>query len=139
MAADTYIELKQEKEAAAAIAQKLGHFPLAVDQAGAYIHMQEYSFHRYLKEYENNIHLRYFLDGKWKVGKHNKSVSTTWELSFEAIKKQNPKSAELLLVCGFLDNNEISEELLQRGMNYHRMVYITPVNDMHICHTYHLL
>ena len=50
------------------------------------------------------------------MGKHNKSVSATWELSFEAIKKQNPKAAELLLICGFLDNNDISEEFLQRGM-----------------------
>jgi len=129
MAADTYIELKQEKAAAAAIAQKLGYLPLALDQAGAYIHVQGYPFIRYLKEFEKNIHIRYFLGGEWKVGKHNKSISASWELSFEAIQKQNPKSAELLLVCGFLDNNEISEELLQRGMKLPKngIYYITPV------------
>jgi len=114
VAADTYIELKQETGAVATIAQKLGYLPLALDQAGAYIHMQEYSFSRYLEIYEMNV--SYFLSGKWKVGKHNRSVFATWELSFEAIQKQNPKSAELLLICGFLDNNDISEELLQRGM-----------------------
>ncbi|KAF8458481.1 hypothetical protein BGX38DRAFT_570907 [Terfezia claveryi] len=116
----TPTDLKQEKEAMTAIAQKLGYLPLALDQAGAYIHIQEYSFGRYLKEYEKDSHVRYFLDGKWKVGKHNKSISATWELSFNAIQKQNPKSAELLLIFGFLDNNDISEELLQRGMKLPR-------------------
>jgi len=124
---DTYIELKEEKAAAAAIVQKVGYLPLALDQAGAYIHMQEYSFSRYLEKYEANV--TYFLSGRWKVGKHNRSVFATWELSFEAIQKQNPKSAELLLVCGFLDNNDILEELLQRGMKLPKngMHYITPV------------
>ena len=70
------------------------------------------------------MNVSYFLSGKWKIGKYSKSVFATWELSFEAIKKQNPKSAELLLICGFLDNNDISEELLQRGMKL-------PKNGMH--------
>jgi len=108
------IELKQEKEAVAAIARKLGYLPLPLDQAGAYIHVQEYSFSRYLEKYELNV--SYFLGGKWKVGKYNKSVFATWELPFEAIQKQNPKSAGLLSICGFLDNNDISEELLRQGM-----------------------
>ena len=35
---------------------------------------------------------------------------------FNAIEKENPKAAELLLVCGFFHNEDICEELLRRGM-----------------------
>jgi len=105
-----------EQQAAASIVQGLGYLPLAVVQAGAYIHMQQYSFSRYLREYRTNSH--YILSGKWKaVGKQDESVFATLELSFDAIQKQNPRAAELLLLCGFMDNEDIPEELLRRGMN----------------------
>ena len=79
---------------------------------------QHYSFGRYLKQYESNT--SYFLRKKWKGGKHDRSVFATWEISFNAIKKENPKAAELLLVCGFLDNEDICEEFLRRGMKMDR-------------------
>ena len=89
--------------------QKLGCLPLALDQAGAYIYMQQYSFSRYLGEYKES--------GKWKLlGKQEEYVFPTLELSFNAIQKQDPKAAELLLLCGFMDNEDIPEKLLRRGM-----------------------
>ena len=95
--------------------QGLGQLPLALDKAGAYIHMQQYSLTRYLREYKTNT--RYLLGGKWKaVGKQDESVFATLEVSFDAIQNQNPGAAELLLLCGFMDNEDISEELLRRGM-----------------------
>ena len=47
---------------------------------------------------------------------HERSVFAAWELSFEAIKKENPKATNLLLVCGFLGNDDLCDELLRRGM-----------------------
>jgi len=38
-------------------------------------------------------------------------------MSFKAIHEKRPKAAELLLVCGFLDHEDIQEELLRRGLN----------------------
>ena len=40
----------------------------------------------------------------------------TWEISFKAIEEKNPKAAELLLVCGFFDHEDIQEKLLRRGL-----------------------
>ena len=98
-----------ERQAVIAIVQKLGCLPLALDQAGAYIHMQQYSFGRYLREYKKSE--------KWEIlRKQDESVFATLELSFKAIQKQNPKAAELLLLCGFIDYEDIPEELLRRGM-----------------------
>ncbi|KAF8455044.1 hypothetical protein BDZ91DRAFT_746932 [Kalaharituber pfeilii] len=107
-------ECQHEKEAAATIVHKLGYLPLAIEQVGAYIHVRQYSFSRYLGEYNANI--THLLSKKWKVGKQHRSVFAAWDLSFNAIQNQNHKAAELLLLCGFLDNNDICEELLQRGM-----------------------
>ena len=76
--------------------------------------MQQYSFSRYLEQYESNAN--YLLRKRWKGKKHDRSIFATWEMSFNAIEKENPKAAELLLVCGFLNNEDICEEFLRRGM-----------------------
>ena len=73
--------------------------------------MQQYSFNQYLEHYESNA--GYLLSKGWKGGKHDRSVFSTWEISFNAIVKQNPKAAELLLVCGFFHNEDICKEFLR--------------------------
>ena len=76
--------------------------------------MQQYSFSQYLEQYESNA--SYLLSKEWKGGKHDRSVFGTWEISLNAIEKENPKAAELLLVCGFFHNEDICKEFLHRGM-----------------------
>ena len=95
-------------------AEKLGYLPLALNQAGAYIHIQQCSFSRYLEQYESNA--SYLLSKSWKRGKHDRSVFATWEMSLNTIEKENSKAAELLFVCGFFHNEDICEEFLRRGM-----------------------
>ena len=76
--------------------------------------MQQCSFTQYLEQYESNA--TYLLSKRWKGGKHDRSVFATWEISFNAIEKENPKAAELLLVCGFFHHEDIYKEFLCRGM-----------------------
>jgi len=76
--------------------------------------MAQYSLGRYLKEYQ--INASYLLSKGWKGGKQDRSVFATWEISFNAIQDKNPEAAKLLLICGFLNNEDICEELLRRGM-----------------------
>ena len=104
-----------EQTAAGTIARELGYLPLALSQAGAYIHMSQYSLSRYLKEYSSNA--SYLLSKRWKGGKHDRSVFATWEISFQAIQEKSPKAAKLLLVCGYFDYEDIPEELLRRGLS----------------------
>jgi len=92
----------------------LGYLPLALTQAGAYIHISQYSLSRYLKEYQTKA--AYLLSQGWAVRQHDKSVFATWEISFREIQESSPKAAELLLVCGFFDHEDIQEELLRRGL-----------------------
>ena len=68
--------------------------------------------------YESNASC--LLSKRWKGGKHDRSIFATWEISFNAIEKENPQVAELPLVCGFFDNEDIYEEVLHRGMRMDR-------------------
>jgi len=92
----------------------LGYLPLALSQAGAYIHISQYSLSRYLKEYQTEA--GYLLSQKWTAGQHDRSVFATWEISFKAVQEKGLKAADLLLVCGFFDHGDIPEELLRRGL-----------------------
>ncbi|KAF8451358.1 P-loop containing nucleoside triphosphate hydrolase protein [Kalaharituber pfeilii] len=82
---------EKEKQAAAAIVQKLGYLPLAIDQAGAYIYALDSSFSRYYIEYEDKV--TYLLSTEWKVGNPNRAVFAVWDLSFNAIQEQNANAA----------------------------------------------
>ena len=50
------------------------------------------------------------------TGDDRESVFASWEMSFEVLRQRVPKATELLSICGFLDNNDISDEFLLRGM-----------------------
>jgi hypothetical protein len=98
------------------IVQKLGQLPLAIHQAGAYLRKLGKSLKDYLPLFEQNM--KYMLSKKplgatWAY--RDDTVFTTWEISFKAIRDVNPLSAELLLICSFLSNEDIWEDLLQCG------------------------
>lgn len=96
------------------VIRKLGSLPLAIAQAGAYIAVHQISFTRYLEIYEkyfNRIAAKKPLE--WDYG--DRTVWTTWEISFEAIKKADGRAAELLSLCSFFANENIRDEMLRRG------------------------
>ena len=76
--------------------------------------MTQYSLSRYLKEYETNA--SHILSKGWKGGRQDRSVFATWEISFNTIQQRSPNAAQLLLICGFLNNEDIWEDLLKRGL-----------------------
>ena len=87
---------------------------MALDHAGSYILRQQCTFRSYLRELEENI--TFHLDKGWKHSDDEKSISASWEMSFQALEERFPEAAELLTTCGFLDNEDICEEFLRRGM-----------------------
>ena len=97
--------------------RKLGHLPLAIDQAGAYLHRQQKPLLAFLPLFEANF--KKTLSKKpasavWQYGE--KTVVNTWEISFAAIEKDDPQAAELLLICAFLSNNSIDASFLSSAM-----------------------
>ncbi|KAJ5919131.1 hypothetical protein N7466_010074 [Penicillium verhagenii] len=113
-----------EQRLALKLLQSLGYFPLAIEQAGAYISQrasddpESYcrALENYLDSYERNAKM--LLQHKplsiiWS--NRNDSALTTWEVSFDAIKQESPEAADLLQLCGFLANSDIFEEMFSLG------------------------
>ncbi|MFL5662035.1 MAG: tetratricopeptide repeat protein [Ktedonobacteraceae bacterium] len=107
----------EEVNQAGNIVVTLDHFPLALDQAGAYIEETGCSFTDYLEIYQNHRNTLLARRGAQSVN-YPASVATTWLLSFQKIQKANPAAAELLQLCAFLAPDLIPEELFREGADY---------------------
>jgi tetratricopeptide (TPR) repeat protein/DNA-binding XRE family transcriptional regulator len=103
-------ELSQVRQ----IVEALSYFPLALDQAGAYIEETGCHFATYLQLYQE--HRQQLLARRGITSTHYPhSVATTWSLSFQYLKHQNPAAVLLLRLCAFLAPEHIPEELLTQG------------------------
>lgn len=105
----------EEDVAATDIVQQLGYLPLAIDQAGAYIQARKTSFKDYRTLYEKQQ--QSLLGYRSKFSKYQKTVYTTWELSFQKIEAETPEVAELLLLLCQYDGSNISDKMLERGVS----------------------
>ena len=101
-------------EEASTIAQALAQFPLALDQAGAYIEETGCSLHDYLQFYHQHQYALLARRGT-QATQYPNSVTTTWSLSLTQIERTNPAAAELLQLCAFLAPDQIPEDLLTEG------------------------
>jgi tetratricopeptide (TPR) repeat protein/transcriptional regulator with XRE-family HTH domain len=104
----------EEINEAGNIVVELGQFPLALDQAGAYIEETGCSLHDYLQIYQQHRHVLLARRGRQATG-YPEPVATTWSLSFEQVEQVNPAATELLRLCAFLAPDHIPEELLIKG------------------------
>lgn len=105
-----------ELDDARALVRKLGHLPLAIDQAGAYLHTMRKPLVSYLPLLQpNKIKATLSRKPPSAVWSYEESVFTTWEVSFLEIQKRNPASAEILTICSFFSNVELQQEMLERG------------------------
>ncbi|EGX51207.1 hypothetical protein AOL_s00054g583 [Orbilia oligospora ATCC 24927] len=94
-----------------AVVEKLGFMPLAITHAGCFIHEMNIPVSEYLRYYDKT-----FKEAQSKIPKfgwayREDTAVTTWEVSFLEIQKQNEEAASLLLTCGYLNPNEIFEDL----------------------------
>lgn len=95
----------------------LAQFPLALDQAGAYIEETGCSVRDYLQIYQQHRKTLLARRGIQGLG-YPEAVATTWSLSFERVARANPAAAELLRLCSLLSPDRIPEELLIQGAAY---------------------
>jgi hypothetical protein len=99
---------------AARLATKLGGHPLALATAGAYLKQASIGLSDYLRLYEKS----------WaKLRKTSPELSScedrmlysTWQISFEHVKRRNICSAHLLRLWAYFDNQDLWFELLQHS------------------------
>ena len=104
----------EELDEAIMLVNALAHFPLAVDQAGAYIEETGCSLGTYHELYLRYRHTLLARRGR-QCTDYPDSVATTWSLSFAHVERTNPAAAELLQLCAFLAPDHVPEELLTEG------------------------
>ena len=94
--------------------QRLGNLPLALAQAGTYIHRTKTNCSKYLELYETSWnqlaaktpHLEDYGNG---------SIQTTWMISYERVRRENLIAGKLLQLWGHLDHQDVWYELFPRG------------------------
>lgn len=102
-----------EHTAARELVLLMGGLPLALDQVGAYKVETKCSLSDYLQHYQQQqMHL---LKRRGVSGGHPHSVTTTFMLAIQQIKREHPKAADLLQLCTFLYADAIPEEIFTPG------------------------
>ncbi|MCK9565878.1 MAG: tetratricopeptide repeat protein, partial [Methanothrix sp.] len=103
---------QNDKQAAEALAKEMGCLPLALEQAGAYIEQTGNSLSEYLSLFKK--HRGYVLTLGIPVD-YLDTVATTWEMSFQTMKKESPASTDLLNLLSFLFAENVPKALIFRG------------------------
>ncbi|KAN0110923.1 hypothetical protein V8E51_007310 [Hyaloscypha variabilis] len=103
----------------AELVQALDFYPLAITQAAAYINQRapRITISRYLQDLQSSDKDRASLLQKdigdpRRDGRASNSIITTWQISFEYIRKENGSAARLLSLMSFFDRQRIPESLL---------------------------
>ena len=99
------------------LAQLLGGLPLAMEQAGAYIHETRCGLAGYIQEYQvARAELLSWYSTRKKLSiDYGETVATTWKISFEQVNQQSPAASELLQLCAFLYPDTIPEDIVRKG------------------------
>ncbi|RVD90162.1 uncharacterized protein DFL_001138 [Arthrobotrys flagrans] len=98
------------KEQATAIVTELGFMPLAVSQAGYYIRKTKIQLEAYLPLYQQNFTEAQGVKPEFGSSCQETAV-TTWEMSFQAIEKQDEEAASILLISAYFNPKEICENI----------------------------
>ena len=105
----------KERKLAEQISGFLGHLPLALDQAGAYIEQTHSTLEEYRQLYQDFGRILRAKRGELPTG-HKNSVTLTFRLAFTQVDQANPEAADLMRLCAFLHPDSIPEALLIKGV-----------------------
>lgn len=106
---------QDDGEAADKLAYELGDLPLALEQAGAYMETTAKPLTEYLAAFKKR---KLDVLAKGKPSDYPATVATTWDLSFEAVQKENPAGSELLRLFSFMAPDDIPLDLLVKGSGH---------------------
>jgi tetratricopeptide (TPR) repeat protein len=96
------------------LAIELDGLPLALATAGAYLDQTARSFSDYLRLYKESW-VRLKETSPELSSYEDRTLYSTWQISFSNIKQRNPLSANLLRLWAYFDNQDLWFELLQHG------------------------
>ncbi|KAL6890819.1 hypothetical protein GGI43DRAFT_425308 [Trichoderma evansii] len=100
------------------LVKALGLIPLAITQAALYIeqHLPQITLNKYLEKLEESdeekVKLLKFDAGLHGIGTAPNTILTTWQMSFDAIRSQQPSAIKLLSLMSFFDRRGIPKWLI---------------------------
>lgn len=100
------------------LAGLLGHFPLALAQAAAFMHENMVSASEYIELYNDSDETQMDLlsESFETLGRDNEvpnAVTTTFIVSINQIREQDPKAIDILCLVAFVDQHDIPKSLIQ--------------------------
>ncbi|KAL8765088.1 MAG: hypothetical protein Q9194_006681 [Teloschistes cf. exilis] len=98
------------------LALRLDGLPLALATAGAYLNQSADSFDDYLELY-NNSWSELSQHSRGPVDYEERTLYSTWNVSFQQVRGQDPVAAELLKLIAYLDNQDLWYGLFQRELD----------------------
>ncbi|KAG9657517.1 hypothetical protein KCV03_g10180, partial [Aureobasidium melanogenum] len=105
--------LAQDKSSIDALLEKLSGLPLALTQAGAYIGQTAVSIVQYLKYYDSTWKDLMERQDEYPLQEYaQRSVLTTWKISYEQVKNQSEAASNLLQLWSFLYAGDLWYELV---------------------------
>lgn len=122
----------QELAEAAKLVDDLGSLPIALDQAGAYIQKRGLDFAVYrdrLQRYFKNV-AQAASESTSEQLYDRPAFYWTWDISYRDLQERYPAAAELLILCAFLHNINIREDMLRRGNIFDEMVLNDAVDTL---------
>jgi tetratricopeptide (TPR) repeat protein/pimeloyl-ACP methyl ester carboxylesterase len=108
----------EEREDANQLAVDLGCLPLALDQAGAFIHESSSDLKEYRELYRKEGAALRALRGSQQLG--HPSVSITFSLASQKLKQENQRAFDLITLCAFMGPEAIPEEVIGEGLKLTR-------------------
>ena len=105
-----------DREAAQKLAEELGYFPLALEQAGAYAETAAIPLTEYLELYLTRRQ-ELWADQQPPPG-YEYTVATTWAVSLDAVRKESPAALDLLNLCAFLAPDNIPLDIIRDGAKF---------------------
>ena len=99
---------------AAKLAKELDGPPLALATAGAYLKQAAIGFSDYLRLYKNSW-AKLQKTSPELSSYEDRTLYSTWQISFDYVEQQNTLSAQLLRLWAYLDNQDLWFELLQHS------------------------
>ncbi|KAL6712997.1 hypothetical protein ACLMJK_009393 [Lecanora helva] len=94
---------------------RLGGLPLAIVQAGRYIRETGTSCQKYLQLYNTSwTELQTHVARLYNYP--NRSVHTTWSISYKRVKRLDPRATELLQLWAYLDHQDLWFQLLLQDL-----------------------
>ncbi|KAL9024121.1 MAG: hypothetical protein Q9196_006743 [Gyalolechia fulgens] len=96
------------------LVQRLGNLPLALVQAGTYMHETKTGCSTYLDLYEKSW-IQLAAETPRLRDYENGSIQTTWMISYNRIQHSNPTAGKLLQLWAYLDRQDVWYQLFLRG------------------------